>query len=615
MGHSLKFCAGLIAMFVTAATLAPVATARTQGAAKPGDGGFRKLTAWKDIAGRSYSAADVSRSKASVFIFVSTQCPIANLYTPRLKELGDGYSTRGVRFFLVDSNVEDSPTALRRYAQERRFPFPVVKDQGTALADRLGAAATPEAVILDSRGTVRYRGRIDDNQDRSKVIREDVREALDALLTGKPIARPRTIAFGCAIFRGSPRLATISGTVTYAKDVAPILYAKCLACHRAGEVGPFALETYQQAKVWSAAIKDYTARRIMPPWKAVPGHGDFAGARTLSDREIATLAKWLDAGAPQGDPKAMPVRPKFEPSAEWKLGTPDLVLRPIRAYHLDAEGKDVYREYVLPIDLMHDRYLQGVELKPDNRAIVHHMIAYLDETGKAAAMDGKESEPGYTVSGASIGVPNAKFIQGWAPGNETRFLPTGTAYKLAKGASLVLQVHYHKDGKVESDRSAIGLYYAKGPVEREMRVWAAANAGFTLEVGNPSAKVTADFTLPYAIHVYAASPHMHMLGREMKMTAELPDGTRREMIWINDWDFNWQESYLYKEPMALPRGAKIHVEAIYDNSEGNPRQTSQPPRQVGYGEQTSDEMCIGFFTCTVDLEHLDITPDQLTRGF
>lgn len=562
--------------------------------------------AWKDLSGRAWSEKDFARHKATVFVFVSTQCPIANIYSPRINELAQKYTTSDVQFFLVDSNLEDSAAALKRYIQERGYRFPAVKDVGTSLADALSADRTPETIIVDQQGAVRYRGRIDDNTDREKIIRHDASEALDALLDGKPIARARTLAFGCAVFRDTPVSKTqVSHTVTYTRDVAPILARNCVSCHRQGESAPFALESYQQAKIWALPIKTYTARRQMPPWKAAPGYGDFHDARLMSDQEIAVLGKWADAGAPQGNLKDLRETSAPAPRAEWQLGRPDLILQPTGTYHLEAEGKDVYREFVLPADFKEDQFINAIEFKPDNRAVVHHIIVFFDPSGMSAKLDGKEEEPGYSVPGVGIGTPQSVWVAGWAAGATPYRLPEGAAYRLPAGDKIVLQVHYHKDGKVEADRSRIGLHFAdKAKVDKEIHVASLINAGFHLKAGNSHQEVKASMTVAAPVHVWAVFPHMHLLGREMKMTAELPDGSIRPLIWINDWDFNWQETYRCKESVMLPKGTKVSLTAVFDNSESNPRQPVHPPKDVFWGEQTTDEMCIGFFQYSLDSQHL-----------
>ena len=567
---------------------------------------------WQDVQGRAYSRADFTRHKATVFLFTSTQCPVANLYTPRMIDMARDYSPRGVQFFLVDSNREDSLAAVQRYAKERAFPFPTVKDNGTALADRLGAQATPEAIVLDKTGTIRYLGRIDDNQDRTKVVHSDVREALDAVLAGKPVARARTLTVGCAIFRDTPTVlkasADAGAPVTYTRDVAPILNANCVACHRTGEVAPFSLETYQQAHTWARPIKDYTARRLMPPWKPAAGIGDFHDARALTAAQITTLARWADAGGPEGDLKDLPPAPQFPPPGQWTLGTPDMVLQAVRPYHLAAEGKDVYRNFVLPVDFKENRYLRGIEFKPDNRAVVHHIVTYFDPTGKSAQMDGHETEPGYTVPGVGIGVEPAIWGEVWIPGSRARFMPPGVVIKIPAGAKLVMQVHYHKDGKPETDHSQMALYFAKGKIEKPIHVFALGTFELALKPDSSQDMVHCSFTLPIDAHLWSIFPHMHMLGHAMTVKATFPDGKVTPLIRIDDWDFNWQATYFYKEPILLPKGTKLDLEAVYDNSERNPRQTSHPPKLVRFGEQTTDEMCFCFLGVTLDRENLAAQP-------
>jgi len=597
--HSiLKPWIGFAALLAAVLLFANVSAARTEGAAKT-------ALAWTDVNGRNYTEADLKKAKATVFFFSSTQCPIANLYTPRMVELAKEYMPRGVRFFLVNSNPEDSREKVVKYARERRIPFPAVKDNGTELADRLGAQMTPQAILLDSKGNIRYLGRIDDNKDRAKVARHDLREALDAILAGRPVKQARTLPFGCIIFRDRPTIAATNATVTYTRDIAPILNANCVVCHRAGEVAPFTLETYAQARVWARQIKDYTARRLMPPWKAVPGYGEFHDKRWLTDEQIALIAKWADSGAPQGDPKDLPPAPKFPDPNRWTLGQPDLVLQPVRPYHLAAEGEDVYRNFVLPIDFKEDRYVQAMEFKPDNRAVVHHIVTYIDPTARSAEMDGKETEPGYTVPGVGIGIENAIWGEVWVPGNEARRLPPGIAIKIPAGAKLVMQVHYHKTGKPEVDRSRMALYFAKGKVEKRIHTFPLGTFFLAIPPGRERHEVQADYTLPLDVQLRSIFPHMHMLGREMKVTATLPNGTVKPLIYINDWDFNWQATYYYKEPLALPKGTKLHLVAYYDNSEKNPRQTAHPPRLVTFGPQTTDEMCFAFLGLTVDRENLN----------
>ncbi len=580
----------------TPSASAPVA-ATNAGAAAP-------LT-WKDLAGKSYGPDDIARAKATVFFFVASECPVAGQYTPRFIELGRDYQAKNVRFFVVNSNVLDSRAVTAKWATDRKFPFPAVKDNGTALADRLGATATPEAVVLDASGVIRYIGRIDDSVDRAKVSRRDVRDALDAVLADRPVKNPRTRAFGCQIFRDTLKIAAASAgaaKVTFARDVAPILNQNCVSCHRTGDVAPFALDNYAQAKVWSSAIKDYTTRRLMPPWKAVGNTHEFADARYLSDKQVATLARWADSGAPFGDKKDLPPAPKMYAPGDWPLGKPDQIIKPARAYQLEAEGKDVYRDFALPVDFNEDRYISAFDFKPGNRAIVHHIIAYIDLDGSTvAARDGKEdAQPGWSVTGAGSGIRKSDWGSGWAPGMNPRRFPAGVAVKVPQGAKMVLQVHYHKTGKPEVDRSAVALYFAKGPVESVVKVAPVGNPFFSLKPNVADQQVKADFITPIPVTLYGVLPHMHMLGKEMTVTATLPDGTKRPLIQIKNWEFNWQMGYQYKQPVKLPAGTRVSMVATFDNTTQNRNQPSNPPKTVKFGEQTTDEMCFAFLSFTMD---------------
>ncbi len=563
-----------------------------------------RALAWRDLSGRTYGPDDLARVPATVFLFSSTQCPIAGRYGPRMAALARDYGAKKVAFFLVNANDDDTVAAWTKWAAGRGLTMPLVKDVKAQLADQLGATVTPEAVIVDGVGTVRYIGRLDDSADSTKVTRQDVRLALDALLAGQNVKNPRLRAFGCRIFRSEEAAApteTARAKVTYARNVAPILNKNCVVCHRAGDVGPFPLATYAQAQPWAQAIASYTKRRLMPPWKAVPGHGDFVDSRWLSERELTTLAAWAQAGAPQGDPKQQQPAPKLPPAGGWALGAPDMVVTPVRDYHLEAEGRDVYRNFTLPIDFTQDRYVSAFDFKPGNRSIVHHIIAYIDMDGKTTAVkDNREVEPGWSVSGGGSGIANEEWGDGWAPGMTPRRLPAGVAVKIPRGAKLVLQVHYHKSGQPETDRSALALYWARETVTDVLRTRPLGNPFFVLKPGVADQQVRASLVMPRDVTLRAILPHMHMLGKEMRVTATLPDGTKQSLIWVKNWEFNWQMAYRYRQPVKLPAGTRLDLVATYDNTALNPNQPSNPPRLVRFGEETTDEMCFAFLSYTPD---------------
>jgi peroxiredoxin len=557
---------------------------------------------FRDLNGKTYTAADMRASKAVVYLFLSTQCPVCAAYTPRILQLAQEYGPKAVQAFGVYSNRQEEADEITRYTQGRGFTFPVVRDVGNKLADRLEASSTPSVVVVDGSGAIRYRGRIDDNQDETRIKSHDLAMALDAVLAGRPVPVPETKAFGCPIRKIAVRSPNLDNQITYAHQVSRILQRYCQDCHRPGEVAPFSLVTYQQASAWAQEIKDYTSRRAMPPWKAEPGFGEFANERRLKDEEISILARWADAGAPEGNPRDLPPPRQF--TTGWTLGQPDLVLEPKSDFQVEASGADVYRCFVLPTDFGEDRWVKAVECRPGNRTVVHHVIAFLDTTGQAEKLDAADPGEGYTSHGGGIGFIPSGMLGGWAPGNEPRLLPPGTAGRLPAHARVVLQVHYHKSGKPETDHSRIGIYFAREPVDKQMSLALPVNFWLQIPPGAERHEVKAQWIMAEDAHAYSVMPHMHLLGREMKVTATLPDGTIKPLVWIKDWDFNWQNSYVFREPVPLPKGTKIEVVAYYDNSTKNPRNPSNPPKAVRWGEQTTDEMCIAFVAVTDDAEHL-----------
>lgn len=394
-------------------------------------------------------------------------------------------------------------------------------------------------------------------------------------------------------------------TVTYAKDIAPILYQNCTTCHRAGEAAPLTLASYADAKKRAAQIAIVTNSRQMPPWKA-DSHGEFQDERRLTDAQIAQLKRWADSGAPEGNPQQTPPVPHFP--AGWALGQPDLIVTPSEAYTVAAEGRDVYRCYVIPTHFAEDRYVSTLDVHPGNRAVVHHTIAYVDTSGAARQKEDAthDGSPGYPEFGG-LGFLPAGMLGGWAPGSLPHPLPTDTGILLPKGADIVLEVHYHKDGKPETDRTQVALYFNKGQVARPVHLFPLVNTGLRLPPGDKDCVVKASLPVVINTTLLTIFPHMHVLGRQMTVTATLPDGTQKMLVDVPDWDFNWQGFYAYKQPVHLPAGSRINLVAHYDNSADNPRNPSSPPKEVKWGEQTTDEMCLCYLGFTVDAEH---TPSQ-----
>ncbi|MFO0807364.1 MAG: hypothetical protein U0746_01935 [Gemmataceae bacterium] len=376
--------------------------------------------------------------------------------------------------------------------------------------------------------------------------------------------------------------------ITYSKHIAPILYKHCASCHRAGEVGPFPLLSYKDAAKRAEFLKDITASRQMPPWKAEHGFGEFLDERRLSDEELKTIAKWADSGAPEGDPKDLPPAPTFPEG--WHLGKPDLVLTMPQPFTVPAAGRDLQQCFIVPIPITEDKTVVAVDFRPGNRKVVHHAILYLDSTGAARR---KAGDAGYYSTFGGPGFLPTGGLGSWAPGAEARRLPEGVGKFIRKGSDLVLQIHYHPNGKEEIDQSSVGVYFATKPAEKLVAGIGLISRTIDIPAGKSDYTVASDSApLPADCTALSIGPHMHNIGRDMKVEARLPDGSVKPMIHVTDWDWNWQGAYYYKEPVRLPKGTVLHMEARYDNSTANPRNPSNPPKRVRWGEQTTDEMCL-----------------------
>jgi len=377
---------------------------------------------------------------------------------------------------------------------------------------------------------------------------------------------------------------------TYTKDVAVILQTKCQNCHRRHQVGPFALETYEQARKRSHDIASVTEERSMPPWKPTRGVGPkLRHDQSLTRAEIAVLTAWAEAGAPRGDPKDLPAPPKF--AEGWKLGPPDLILVPDEGFPVAASGPDVYRCFVLPTNLARDAYLEAIDYSPGERGAVHHLIAYIDRTGRARQLDADAPGPGYSAA-AGPGI-DAEELSFWTAGSEPHRLHDGVGIHVPAQADIILQVHYHPSGKAGMDRTRVGLYFSRMPVKQALHWNNATSYNFRLPAGDKHVEVKATWFVPVDLEAMAVAPHMHQLGHDMQISVRLPNGRTENLIEIADWDPSWQSAYYFQKPIAMPAGSVVHVVAHFDNS-AHARNPNHPPRLVKVGPNADDEMCVGY---------------------
>lgn len=577
-----------------------------------------------DAAGKPRALLDLKGKKAVVAVFLSFECPVSNSYSTELAELYAKYSPKDVAFVGFNSSDDVDAAAVAKHAAEHKLPFSVLKDVGHKAADAFHAELAPEVFVLDASLVVQYRGRIDNAwsarlKKNATTTRHELRDALDAVLAGKPVAEPVTKAVGCPIPR--ERAASTTAAVTYHRNVEPILQRHCQQCHRPGEVGPFSLMTYQQAVTWAADVKEYTQSGKMPPWKPVAGPA-FHNERKLTTAELTALAAWADGGTPEGDPKQAPPPRKFVDG--WQLGTPDLVLTVPEVMTVGASGKDLFRCFVLPTNLSEDKYVTAVEVRPGNNKVVHHTLNFIDRTGQGRKMEKEEQDrakdakeqdrgPGYSVA-MGVGFLPQGTLGGWAPGQLARVLPDGTGYPLPKGCDVVVQVHYHRTGKVEKDQTQIGLYFAKKPVDKAFKSLVIRGNFILIPPNEAHFRVHGGIEVQQDCRLYSVMPHMHKLGREIAVTLTPPDGKPTTLVAIEDWDYNWQETYFLKQPIDVKAGTKLEVEAFYDNSADNPESPSKGRLPVFFGEQTTNEMCFIFLGATSDTPgRIRFTPEGRRR--
>ncbi|MEM7698771.1 MAG: cytochrome c [Verrucomicrobiota bacterium] len=402
---------------------------------------------------------------------------------------------------------------------------------------------------------------------------------------------------------------TFSAAPTFHRDIAPIVYAHCMVCHRVGESAPFALTNYEEVSKKARTIERAVEDRYMPPWHAGESSPHFLDERRLSDEEIATIVAWVDGGKLEGDPADAPEKPSFPTG--WRLGEPDMVLTMDAGYSVPADGPDIYRNFVLPLDLAEDKWIKAVELRASAPTVVHHALYFLDDSGTARKLDGKDGQPGFT----GMSFRQSGSLGGYVPGTTPRLLPGDLARPLPKGSDLILSSHFHPSGKPELEQTQVGLYFADAPPTRtlhEVQVPPAFGRKAGIDVpANETLTITDSFTLPVETEAVAISGHAHYICDSMTMVATLPDGTEQVLLDIPEWDLDWQDTYYFGEEYILPSGTLLTTTITYDNTAENPSNPFHPPQRIKWGRDSTDEM--GSITLlVVPAEQDDST--QLTRS-
>ena len=560
---------------------------------RPGQRGVGRLladVAFTDLAGTSHNLSSFDKSRAIVVAMTSTSCPLSKRYLPTLAELARSYSGRGVAWVLVNPQPTDKIEDMRAADKSLGGHAVYVPDPDGALAQAIGALTTTDVVVLDSARTIIYHGAIDDQYGLGYALdaarHRYLADALEAALAGKPPLVAATSAPGCAL-NPAPAATGDAAAHTYHNRISRIVQSNCLECHRDGGVGPFSLATYEDVAGHSAMIKQVVEERRMPPWFAASHEESpaelpslWANDRSLSPADRADLLAWIEGGQQLGDPGDAPVPRKF--SAGWLIGKPDAVFEFPEDVAVKASGVIPYQSVLIDTNLTEDKWVQAIEVQPGNRAAVHHMLIYLQPIGRkeSTKIDDLLDEVG-------------GFWGVYVPGNATLIYPPGFAKRLPKGHRLRCQVHYVTSGAETTDRSRIGVVYARQPPKHEVHVVGVANLRISIPPGARNHREEASLRIPRDIQVLSLLPHMHARATACRYRVVGDDGQSRVLLDIPRYDAGWQLLYRYFEPQGVARGETLKFSVVYDNSSQNPA-NPDPAQTVHWGRQLSDEMHLGY---------------------
>ncbi|HMO92854.1 MAG TPA: redoxin domain-containing protein [Pirellulaceae bacterium] len=543
----------------------------------------------KDYRGQLYRSSDFETS-VIVVVFMGTECPIAKLYASKLQKMQDDFAGQ-VQFFLISSNQQDSLVKLGHFVRSHQLSIPFLKDPGNLVADKFGAQRTPEAFVLDSRREIVYQGRIDDQYSygvqRAQADYHYLFDAVNAVLSHTEIKIKSTEVHGCIIGRILP--AKTGGAVTFANQISRLLNQHCVTCHREGEIGPFCLTDYAEVAGWAGMIAEVVSSNRMPPWHANPDHGEFANDARLSDEEKAMIIEWVEAGAPLGDVEQLPTIPEF--SEGWRIGEPDLVVRMSeRPFEVPATGSVPYQYFEVDPGFTEDKWVRAAECRPGAREVVHHIIVGIRGEG----------EFGRRRRGVHDDL-DSEWLSATAPGAPPLQLADGYAKLVPAGSRLIFQMHYTPNGTRQSDLSEIGLIFADPQsVKKRVLTQQLHNARFEIPAGDPHYEVQASTRIERDAELLALFPHMHFRGKAFKYLLQLPGVESEILLDVPRYDFNWQNSYVLKQHRFLRAGSEIKGIAIFDNSSGN-LANPDPSKPVRWGDQTWEEMMIGYFDLAIDI--------------
>jgi hypothetical protein len=527
--------------------------------------------------------------KAIVLYVQGNGCPIIRNAMDDLRQVVDEYSERGVTFFMINSNIQDNRKNIRKEAVEFDFPVPVLIDEVQLIADALDINITAEAIVLDPiTREILFRGPINDRLDyesqKGSIRNHYLKEALDHILEKETIESKRIFTKGCKV----TRLSTINKyrELTYTEDIAPILESHCVRCHNENGIAPWSMTDYNTILGWSSMMKEVLISKRMPPWKADPYIGEFENSFAIEDSNVRKIIQWIDGGMSYGngvDPlTSIDIKDKG-----WQAGSPDKIVT-LKNEIVPASKLIPYRYQQIDLDLEEDTWLRGVEIKPGNSKVVHHIVLTNTETNKQSLITSRKTLP-WTDNYIALG----------GGADQLTMFPENTGVLLLKGTVLTIQIHYTPIGKEVIDQTRLGFYFHEDPPDKEFYALSPSNIDFTIPPFARNYRLTAVDSIERDIDIHYIVPHMHYRGKSIKFMVEFPNDSLSTIVSIPDFNFNWQWLYKLKNPLSIPKGSKIIVEGIYDNSFQNPL-NPDPYQELKYGIQSTDEMLIGFFNYTLN---------------
>lgn len=534
-----------------------------------------------------------------VFIFIDVECPISQRYVPKLNDLYNVAKEKKVLFYGVISDPLTTCTEASTFKNEYKIEFPVLFDASGDMAKRLNPKTLPQCFVLNVHNEIIYNGRIDDEYValgtvRKNILNFDLNQAIIAASKNELPKSSFEEPIGC-IFESWKD--SFPKTITYNRDIAPIVNANCVNCHRKGAIAPFSLLGYKNAERRSMMIKFASESLYMPIWKPTQNYGEFRDEHFLSDYQIELIEKWEQAGSPEGLEQEKIPEPTFS-KLDWVHGKPDKVIEMKEKYIVPAKGEDVYRYFVIPDVFTEDKIIKALDFKPGATAVVHHVIFLLDYSGKARELDKKDKAPGFSVfdQDGFMQYQGVFAFGGWTPGTDPYILGDDVGMLIPKGADVVMEIHYHLNGKDMEDQSSIAMYFDKGKPKKYISGMIMGTKDVEIPANEKAYPKKIWMEAPADFSITDLTPHMHYIGQTINVKATYPDGTVKPLIEINEWDLRWQNIYVYREPVFIPKGTIIEANYTFNNTKDNVDNPNNPVADIGWGWGANDEMCELFLT-------------------